>query len=113
MTPYDFRQQLDRAQHDLRTAQNDLAAITAAIALGDQGLDALLAAAQDRVAAAQARVDCAIACLPPPQPPVDDPLPLPSPADAAPQSPWDALMSEQQALDARQVEITRALADSL
>jgi hypothetical protein len=114
MTPFDFREQYHRAAQDLRVAKNDVASIEQAAVQAPAGaLDDLMAAAQARVAAAQARCDAALAELPapPPQAP-DDPLPPPSPA-AVPQSPWDALMGEQQQLDARQAEITRALADTL
>jgi hypothetical protein len=112
MTPFDFEQPLDRAQRDLTTAKNDVAAVTLAIARGDQGLDEVLSAATARVAAAQARIDAAIAGLPAPRAPVDDPLPPPSPAAAVPvQSDWDRLMAEQDATTARQFEITDALSE--
>jgi hypothetical protein len=89
MTPFDFRQQFHHAMQDLRVAQNDVASITQAAfqaPAGDPTLANLMAAATARVAAAQARCDAAIAGLPPPQAPVDDPLP-PLPAEQLPQEP--------------------------
>ncbi|HEY8005703.1 MAG TPA: hypothetical protein VIE66_02600 [Methylocella sp.] len=110
MTPFDFRQQFDRAMQDLRVAQGDVASITQAAVQAPAGaLDGLMAAAQARVAAAQARIDLTLAELPaPPQAPIDDPLPPPSPA-AVPDSEWDRLMREQKERDAQQVENVAAL----
>jgi hypothetical protein len=71
MTPFDFQCEQTRAQQDLITAQGDIASINAAavqvpLGLGDPTLAGFMAAAVARAAAAQARVDAAIAFLPPP-----------------------------------------------